>query len=229
MQKCWTCVKSSTIYALCCVFLFFSRCVFVFFLCCCALSCALLHDFLSTLCCCCSLLPSLLGLTQILSAAARRKTLPKVLIWLRTFNVAQLAGWQQTAAGRFSLIVQFSVSCLFWAAAVAPYHQTPLLTFCCCCPRTCARIFGVKINTESLEWFVRAQCVWVRRVKLPWLINLFSYEKQTKAKTKTSAEGEQFKCLWYHITFWSFTHHLHRMKHANSLQMYLLRLWLIVV
>lgn len=42
-------------------------------------SCALLHDFRSLL----------LGLTQILSAAARRKTLPKVLIWLRTFNVAQ--------------------------------------------------------------------------------------------------------------------------------------------
>lgn len=34
-----------------------------------------------------------------------------------------LAGWQavgsqQSAVGRFSLIVQFSVSCSFWAAAV---------------------------------------------------------------------------------------------------------------
>lgn len=110
------------VYNLCAVLCFpflFSLSFFLFFsLCCCALSCALLHDFLSTLCCCCSLLPSLLGLTQILSVAARRKTLPKVLIWLRTFNVAQLAGWQQTAASRFSLIVQFSVSCLFWAAAV---------------------------------------------------------------------------------------------------------------
>lgn len=110
----------------CAVFSFSFLVVFLFFfLCCCALSCALLHDFLSTLCCCCSLLPSLLGLTQILSVAARRKTLPKVLIWLRTFNVAQLAGWQQTAAGRFSLIVQFSVSCLFWAAAVAPLPPNP--------------------------------------------------------------------------------------------------------